>query len=106
MEKFNCTLSCGHNIEWEESPLMPGADLPWIGRIIYCSKCELDKEIEIIDPAQIIVNKININNNIIEIFYDASYGTWGYTFDSIFPEADITGFESQKEAEEHALKEI
>ena len=38
-------LECGHEIEWQETPETPSADLPWVGRMAWCSECETEREI-------------------------------------------------------------
>lgn len=64
MTKINCKLECGHSFDWGDTPQMPGADLPWVGRAAYCYDCESDQEI------------VECNPDAVDI-YDVHLDKWG-----------------------------
>ena len=110
MKNFICILECGHEIQWTENPFTPGADLPHVGRIVFCQDCEEDQEVVRILPEEITVETIIINEETkLHIFYDSTEGNWGYCFSEkdnnglYFESDDVVGFLSLKEAKEAAL---
>jgi len=112
--KINCILKCGHEIEWGENTETPGADLPHVGRMVWCNECQTEKEIADCDPANVIDETEAIGDKFdtqIHTFYSLRDGSWGYAVSSveggIWGESDdVTGFEDRDAALANAKASI
>ncbi len=117
-DKFYCQLECGHKIEWAESALTPAADLPWIGRVVWCPECEADEEIISCEPEHIDVETVLLSPRVphqtpagrsgmawqagdeLVVFYDTASETWGFCFTGVsddgnaYESDDFIGFAS------------
>jgi len=128
MDKFVCLLECGHEVDWAETPGLPGADLPWVGRFAYCEACGGERLIEEVYPSQWDVETILLSETEPSqtdagasgmawtsgekavVFYDTLTGTWGYCIYGIgytglaFETDDVVGFASLEEAKQAVLE--
>lgn len=121
--KIICELECGHSLPWGEDPFSPDADIPWKGRVVYCTKCEKEQEIIECVPSYIDIDHIQLSPNKptqtsvgytpgdrAVIFFDLDIGQWGYCFYGIsntglsYDGDNIPGFASQSDAED-AMRE-
>ena len=63
MSKITCTLECGHEIAWHDEPHHPGADLPFVGRVVWCPECESDQEVVELDGfAKAFISALDIDD--------------------------------------------
>lgn len=63
MSKVTCALECGHEIVWGDDPAMPGADLPFQGRVVWCPECKDDQEIvEVRGLAKAFISALDIDD--------------------------------------------
>lgn len=129
MENLKVYLDCGHDFEWGESPLTPGASLPHVGQIVYCNECQDDQEITEIEPSTFTVRTEQLSKDKpsqtpcppsgtaftvgdeVAVFYDTYSGTWGYCFFGVgeggnaYESENVTGFDSPDAALEAARED-
>jgi hypothetical protein len=69
------TLTCGCELQWHDEPTCPGADLPRVGRDVYCDNCGQDAEIEEISIDRFKIGTIDLDeagHHKAEVFYQFS----------------------------------
>ncbi|MBW1678435.1 MAG: hypothetical protein JRJ79_18055 [Deltaproteobacteria bacterium] len=123
-------LECGHLITRPEIPDTPGADLPRVGRVVWCPECNAQREITAIEPECWTVwssEEDGIDAGCIgasasasargyragegvAVLYNAKYGEWGWfpfgvsQDGNAYSGQDEFGFASFDEAKEAALE--
>jgi hypothetical protein len=110
----NIILSCGHISSWYDQPLDPGADLPFIGKNVWCNICTKDVEIMNIEPSNYvaieeILSQDNISQCILKVIYNYIKNSWGFCFiffdnKRAFETEEKLGYNSFDEAYEEAIK--
>jgi len=104
MEKITCMLECGHEIEWTDRPIDPGADLPFAGRVAYCEKCGADKEIVECWPIKPVAFEVQMEDRdtketFLTVFWDTETASWGFCSVRVVHDEDRVGYESPEDAE-------